>query len=43
MNDYPVIPLYINQMSYIENGSVEGYVHDTAGRLSFVHAKLTKN
>jgi oligopeptide transport system substrate-binding protein len=43
MKDYPVIPLYINQMSYIENGSVKGYIHDTAGRLSFVHAKLTKN
>jgi oligopeptide transport system substrate-binding protein len=42
MKDFPVIPLYINQMSYIENGSVEGYIHDTAGRLSFVHAKLTK-
>jgi oligopeptide transport system substrate-binding protein len=43
MKDYPVIPLYINQMSYIENGSVEGYTHDTAGRLSFVHAKIIKD
>jgi len=42
MKDYPVIPLYVNQMSYIEDGGVEGYVHDTAGRLSFVHAKLIK-
>ena len=43
MKDYPIIPLYINQMNYIENGNVGGYIHDTAGRLSFVHAKLTKN